>query len=106
MNTVYYAHEFNDLIKIYDEVCNWFSELGFDYLRTRYGLYKKHFETFFEIINKKKKVDNILEFKNAFDNAYLELNEIIRVYTSLKNINKIEFRPECIDEYLNIQISE
>lgn len=91
MSMDYYNHDFEDLLKMYDEVCGWFSSLGFEYSRTRYGIYKKHVTSFVAINNGENTVDNLNEFKESFDNAYLEVNEIIRIYNSLKDINSTEF---------------
>ena len=89
-----YVHQFDDLLFMYSDVCDWFSKLGFVYTRNRYGLYKKHFEQFLEIV-KNQSVDELkgelLTFKKSFDNAYLEVNEIIRIYNNLKGIDSKEF---------------
>ncbi len=40
-NTKSYVHKFEELLALYEDVCNWFDELGFSYTRHRYGVYKK-----------------------------------------------------------------
>jgi len=84
-------HTLEELIRLYDEVCNWFTELGFDYTRHRYGLYKKCFDNFISYSKSIPENIDLLAFKKSFSNAYIEINEIIRIYTSLKEINPIEF---------------
>ena len=91
MTTNYYEHYFKNLISMYEEVCNWFSRLGFEYSRTRYGTYKKYFEKFVEIAEGKKQENDLLGFKKSFDNAYLEVNEIVRIRNCLKQIDSPEF---------------
>ncbi|MEP1446260.1 MAG: hypothetical protein ABJK37_09150 [Paraglaciecola sp.] len=90
----YFVHQFEDVINMYDEVCDWFNELGFSYSKKRYGLYKKHIDNFIDMTKSsslQNDNDELLTFKRAFDNAYIEVNEIIRVYNNLKLIKSSEF---------------
>jgi len=90
----FFTHQFDDVLILYAEVCDWFSHLGFNYSKNRYGIYKKYFERF-QYMKDKKSFDSInegaIEFKRSFDNAYIEMNEIIRIYNCLKYIDSNEF---------------
>ncbi|EPI2816195.1 hypothetical protein ACS0KV_003412 [Vibrio alginolyticus] len=93
-NTKNYVHKFEELLALYEDVCNWFDELGFSYTRHRYGVYKKHLENFLRMAEEKafpKDKKDLLTFKAGFDSAYIEVHEIIRVYNGLKNIESSEF---------------
>lgn len=90
----HFIHQLDDVFDMYSEVCEWLNELGFEFSRNRYGKYKKHFDSFVEICKTKSNVeskDKILDFKRGFDNAYIEANEIIRVYNNLKGIESTQF---------------
>lgn len=89
-NTKIYEHKFEELLALYEDVCNWFDELGFSYTRNRYGVYKKHLENFLRMAEEKAFPD-LLTFKTGFDSAYIEVHEIIRVYNGLKDIEANEF---------------
>ncbi|WP_420588469.1 hypothetical protein [Bacterioplanoides sp.] len=91
MTTTYYEHDFDNLILMYDEVCNWFSGLGFEYSKNRYGIYKRFFQKFIDLAEGKIVEDDLLGFKRSFDNAYIEVNEIIRIKNCLSNIEVSEF---------------
>ena len=91
MTTNYYEHDFDNLILMYDEVCNLFSELGFEYSKNRYGIYKKCFQKFSDLADGKKTEANLIGFKRSFDNAYIEVNEIIRIKNCLSSIDASEF---------------
>jgi hypothetical protein len=89
-----FVHQFEDVIDMYGEVCDWFNELGFSYSKHRYGLYKRHFDKFIDMAKKSSTLDDkdeLIKFKRQFDNAYIEVNEIIRIYNNLKSINSSEF---------------
>ncbi|WP_224214394.1 hypothetical protein [Vibrio metschnikovii] len=93
-NTKNYEHKFEELLALYEDVCNWFDELGFSYTRNRYGVYKKHLENFLIMAEEKalpKEKKDLLTFKTGFDSAYIEVHEIIRVYNGLKDIEANEF---------------
>jgi hypothetical protein len=91
MTNTYYEHDFDNLILMYDEVCNWFSGLGFEYSKNRYGIYKKCFQKFTDLAEGKKDENDLLGFKRSFDNAYIEVNEIIRIKNCLSNVDVSEF---------------
>jgi len=91
MATYHYEHEVDSVFNMYGEVCEWFSELGFTYSKTRYGIYKKYFNNFISAAKNEEVVDDFLEFKKSFDNAYIEANEIIRIHRNLKEMNSSEF---------------
>ncbi len=91
MATTCFEHNFDNLMIMYDEVCDWFSGLGFEYSKNRYGIYKKCFKRFTELAEGKKKEEDLLRFKRSFDNAYIEVNEIIRIHNCLKNVDSSEF---------------
>ncbi|MEZ9627842.1 hypothetical protein [Aliivibrio fischeri] len=93
-NTKNYIHKFEELLAMYEEVCHWFDELGFSYTRHRYGVYKKHLESFLRMAEEKsfpKDKEELLTFKTGFDSAYIEVHEIIRIYNALRNIESSEF---------------
>jgi len=76
---------------MFDEVCCWFTDLGFEYSRNRYGIYKKVFDRFIELTKGIENENDLLDFKKSFDNAYIEVNEIIRVHNCLKNLDSSDF---------------
>jgi hypothetical protein len=78
---------------MYAEVCEWFNGLGVSYSKNRYGLYKQHFNEFTRLAEDPSRLEgeDLLSFKRKFDNAYLEVNEIIRIYNNLKDIDSGEF---------------
>lgn len=88
-----YSHQLDNLISLYAEACEWLNELGIAYSKNRYGVYKQHFEKFTELENNYSKLENedLLSFKKKFDNAYLEVNQLIRIYDRLKEIDSGEF---------------
>lgn len=86
-----YIRSLEELFKLYNDACEWFSTLGFSWGITRYGTYKKHFDKFQELAASRNDSSFNIEMKNAFDNAYLEANEIIRVYSALKQLVNSEF---------------
>lgn len=89
----HYSHQLDNLISLYAEACEWLSGLGISYSKNRYGVYKQHFEKFTEIANNHNNLENeeLLSFKKKFDNAYLEVNQLIRIYDRLKEIDSGEF---------------
>lgn len=91
-NTQHYQHQIHDVFEKYSKVCEWFDDLGFTYTKTRYGIYKRHFDDFDRFSkNSELLPDDLLPWKRSFDNAYVEANEIIRVQNDLKQINSEEF---------------
>jgi hypothetical protein len=86
-----YTHGLDDLLTMYRETCSWFSELGFECAATRYGTYERHFTRFVSAATSPDGTSIDMEFKRAFDSAYLEANEIIRVYSDLKHFEKTQF---------------
>lgn len=86
-----YTHELTDFFDLYREACTWFSLLGFKWAETRYGIYENIFENFISIAESGNRSSFSIENKRAFDNAYLEANEIIRVYTDLQGTNTNQF---------------
>src|ERR1700730_9868462 len=86
-----YTHGLDDLLRLYRETCSWFSELGFEWAATRYGTYERHFTRFASAATSPDGTAIDMEFKRAFDSAYLEANEIIRVYSDLKYFEKTQF---------------
>ncbi len=88
-----YAHQLNSLISLYAEACEWLGDLGIAYSKNRYGLYKQSFEKFTALANKPNALEDedLLGFKREFDNAYLEVNQLIRIYDSLRGVDSGEF---------------
>lgn len=91
MTNTYYTHDFNNLIIMYDKVCCWLTDLGFEYSRNRYGIYKKVFDRFFALTKNINNENDLMQFKKSFDNAYIEVNEIVRVHNCLKNLESSNF---------------
>ncbi|MCA0901467.1 hypothetical protein [Microbulbifer agarilyticus] len=92
-----YKHKFEDLISMYEVVCDWFDKLGFSYTRNRYGIYKKYLHDFQSMVSNKsfpKDREGLINFKRGFDNAYVEVHEIIRAYNGLKSIDSKEFHDQ------------
>jgi hypothetical protein len=86
-----YKRALDDLLGLYRETCLWFSELGFEWATTRYGIYEKHFARFVAAATLGDGTPIDMDFKRAFDSAYLEANEIVRVYSDLKQFEKTQF---------------
>jgi hypothetical protein len=90
----HFLHKIEDVFDMYSEVCEWFNELGLGFSKNRYGKYKKNFDLFMDMDERKSLLKNdekLMDFKKSFDNAYIEANEIIRVYNNLKGIETAEF---------------
>lgn len=66
--------------------------MGFEWAITRYGAYEKHFSDFERFAESGDKSSINIDVKRAFDNAYLEANEIIRVYSDLQHIDQSDFQ--------------
>lgn len=88
-----YSHQLDSLISLYAEACEWLGELGIAYSKNRYGLYKQHFDKFTALANGSiaPKIEDLLGFKKKFDNAYLEINQLVRIYDNLKGVDSGEF---------------
>lgn len=86
-----YLHELGDFLTQYRNTCNWLDSIGLDWIKTRYGVYEKRFNAFESaaLATEKPKIE--LADKRAFDNAYHEANEIIRISNDLKKLEKTEF---------------
>jgi hypothetical protein len=90
----HYIHTLSGVFDKFDAVCRWFEGLGFTYARTRYGIYKRRFDEFERIGQSGDCPVDLLLFKRSFDNAYIEVNEIIRVHDSLRHIDSKEFNDQ------------
>lgn len=91
MKAADFNHQLEDLISMYARACHWLQEIGFDYSINRYGIYEKVFARFISMNNGEGVEDDLHNFKKQFDNAYLEVNEIVRVHNNLKRIEKKQF---------------
>lgn len=81
----YYTHHLDEIFEEFAKVCDWFDTLGFSYTRTRYGAYEKSFRQIQELAKQPTlDTEELTKAKSKFDNAYLEVNEVIRVYDALK----------------------
>ena len=80
----YYKHQLSDVFSRYEAACDWYNALGFTYAKTRYGLYKRHFETFASSAVSGKEIPELLEFKKSFDNAYLEARSSALIQIMIK----------------------
>ncbi|MFT4850469.1 MAG: hypothetical protein ACI83B_003026 [Sediminicola sp.] len=94
MKDAHFIHDLDHLISMYAEACDWLSSLGFDYSKNRYGIYEKVFARFTKMTQTKELEDDLIGFKNSFDNAYIQVNEIVRVHNNLKAVNPIEFNEQ------------
>lgn len=92
----FYEHSFESLLDKYKDVCTWFTELGFNYAATRYGIYLKNIQKLNEWskgndifcnINK----DELVNFMGTLLNSHIEANEIIRVYGDIQALNSQEY---------------
>jgi hypothetical protein len=95
----FYLHDFNGLLEKYNEVCSWFSSMGFKYASTRYGIYQKNLqkmnswskgENIFDLVEDENKIPLI----KSLLNSHIEANEIIRVYNDLSVLNDQEFQDQ------------
>jgi len=89
--TNHYYRDLRDFLCLYRETCEWFSSIGFEWADTRYGIYENHFAKFEELAELKGASSVDIEIKHAFDNAYLEANEIVRVYSDLRQFEHTQF---------------
>jgi hypothetical protein len=62
-----YVHDLKAMFGLYRETCAWFSQLGFDWVVTRYGNYERHFADFEAYAACSDSSSVSLEFKQAFD---------------------------------------
>jgi hypothetical protein len=71
--------------------CEWLTLTGVPSKVTRYGKYEKVFSVFFDSMNRRVSNANLIQYKAAFENAYLEANELVRLHSDLCNLNSQEF---------------
>ena len=81
-----YIAESKDIEKRYIEACEWVSEFGIEYKKTRFGAYEKDVDEF--IKNKGK--EGARESIRIFMNAQLEASELIRLKTTFESIDSTE----------------
>lgn len=67
----------------YKEACNWISDLGIEYKKTRFGNYEKDLDEFIKNGGKGSAEESV----KVFLNAQLEANEIIRIKNSFDSFN-------------------
>ena len=67
----------------YKDACEWITDLGIEYKRTRFGNYEKDFAEFIKGEGK----ENAKESVKTFMNAHQEANELIRVKNSFDSFN-------------------
>jgi len=82
-----YIRDPGDFLDLYRNTCDWFSNVGFEWAITRYGAYEKHFSDFERFAESRDKSSINTDVKHAFDNAYPETNEIIRVHADSQYID-------------------
>ena len=70
----------------YKEACQWISDLGIEYKRTRFGDYERDFEEFIRA----GKTEDSEERLKVFFNAQLEAIELIRVKNTLDSFNSAQ----------------
>jgi len=78
-----YIIDSDELEKQYNEACDWISNLGFEYRKNRFGIYKQDIEKFLN----NGKVESPSEELKRFFNAHLEANELIRLKNSFMNFD-------------------
>ncbi|MFV8770661.1 hypothetical protein ACNSPB_25910 [Yersinia enterocolitica] len=92
----FYEHSFDSLLDKYKDVCTWFTDLGFNYAATRYGVYLKNVQK----LNEWSKGNNIffnindeelVNFMRTLLNSHVEANEIIRVHNDIHTFNSQEY---------------
>lgn len=91
---IHHYHHLKEFLGLYRDTCEWFKSIGFEWVGTRYGTYEKHFLAFEHAAELGNASSANIEVKRAFDNAYLEANEIVRVYSDLKSIEQSEFHEQ------------
>lgn len=86
-----YIRQLDEFLNLYKEACNWFSQLELEWVETRYGIYEEHFAQFKRHAQSSDADSIDIDCKSAFDNAYLEANEVVRVYADLRNFEQSEY---------------
>lgn len=81
-----YIAESKDIERQYIEACEWISEFGIEYKKTRFGAYENDLN---EYTKNKSKV-GAKEAVRISMNARLEANELIRLKTTLESIDSTE----------------
>ncbi len=90
MEHTYHFHRLPDVLDLYEEVCGWMDEHGIDYKSTRFGFYRKVFDRIERISKLKLDVD-IYDIKDSFENAYIEIHRIARIYNSISKLDSTQF---------------
>lgn len=70
----------------YKDACQWISDLGIEYKRTRFGNYEKDFDEFI----KAGGTGSAKESVKTFFNAHLEANELIRIKNAFDSFNSTQ----------------
>ena len=70
----------------YKDACQWISDLGIEYKRTRFGNYEKDLDEFIKTGGK----ENAKESVQTFFNAHLEANELIRIKNAFDSFNSTQ----------------
>lgn len=89
-----FYHNLDAVLDHFDDVCAWFKSMGFPYAQTRYGAYQRLFRELKDRVSAAKSEDALRELKERFENAYLEINEIIRVHSDLSKLGTEQFRKQ------------
>jgi hypothetical protein len=92
--TLHNYRDLKDFLGLYRDTCEWFTSIGFEWAGTRYGTYEKHFYDFERAAESGDEPSVNIDVKRAFDNSYLEANEIVRVYSDLKHIDQSGFHEQ------------
>jgi hypothetical protein len=86
-----YTGDLEALFIAFKAACSWLNDVGVPSKVTRYGKYEKVFTDLFGGENRRVNRANLVQSKAAFENAYLEANELVRLHSDLSNLNSAEF---------------
>lgn len=86
-----YKGDLEALLVAFKAACDWLTDVGVPSKVTRYGKYEKVFAEFFSSVGRHVSHANMVQRKAAFENAYLEANELVRLHSDLASLNSEEF---------------
>lgn len=87
-----YKGELEALLIAFKAACDWLTNVvGIPSKVTRYGKYEKVFTDLLGSESRRINNTTLVQLKAAFENAYLEANELVRLHSDLSNSNSDEF---------------
>lgn len=86
-----YKGEFEALVVAFKAACDWLTDVGVPSRVTRYGKYEKVFTDLFDSVSRRVSNATMVQRKAAFENAYLEANELVRLHSDLSSLDSEDF---------------